>query len=150
MRTLQALGLALTCGVSLLILPAVADPAPSQTQPAASTAPANAPASTSSTTTPSNQTANPPASSATPAAPATKPGSDQVNEKSASYVAGYSDGCASSNLRYARQAHVKPGRDAKLYDSDNDYHAGWDKGYRKCEDRFTPGALPVMGNSVIM
>ena len=76
--------------------------------------------------------------------------SSQVDENSAAYVDGYSDGCASANLRYARQAHVKPNRDAKLYDNDNDYHDGWDHGYRKCEDRVTPAARPIMGNSAIL
>ncbi len=91
-----------------------------------------------------------PPSSPPPASPAPKPDADKVDETSFNYVTGYSEGCASSNLRYARQAHVKPNRDSKLYDSDRDYHEGWNHGYRKCEDRVTPGALPVMGNSAIL
>jgi hypothetical protein len=71
-------------------------------------------------------------------------------EDTASYTDGYSDGCASANLRYARQEHVKPNRDAKLYDSDKGYHDGWDHGYRKCEDKVTPGGLAIPGNSVVL
>lgn len=87
-----------------------------------------------------------PAASPTPQ----KPDPNKVDETSFNYVTGYSEGCASANLRYARQAHVKPNRDSKLYDGDRDYHEGWDHGYRKCEDHVTPGALPVMGNSSIL
>lgn len=86
-----------------------------------------------------------PAPAAPSASPVAKP-----QEESYSYVSGYSDGCASANLRYARQEHVKPNKDAKLYDSDADYHSGWDHGYRKCEDKVTPGGLSVPGNSVVM
>jgi len=71
-------------------------------------------------------------------------------EDSPGYVEGYSDGCASANLRYARQEHVKPNKDSKLYESDQDYHAGWDHGYRKCEDKVSPGGLSVPANSVVM
>jgi hypothetical protein len=164
--TLPAIRVVLLGGAFLLAVPALADPATpaGDTQPSAATAPAAA-APTSQTpaspAAPTNSTpaspapgaaasASPTPTSPTPAQPAAKPQPGQVDESSASYVSGYSDGCASSNLRYARQAHVKPGRDANLYDSDTDYHAGWDHGYRKCEDKFSPGALPVMGNSIIM
>jgi hypothetical protein len=137
------LRVALTCGAVLVMTPGMADPAPSAPSSppvVASPAPAaNAPAASAPT--------NP--SPVTPATAPPKPQSQQVNENSASYVDGYEDGCASANLRYARQAHVKPNRDPKLYDSDNDYHEGWDHGYRRCEDHVTSGALPVMGNSVI-
>jgi len=88
---------------------------------------------------PDPQTVKPaPSSSATPA------------EDSSSYTLGYSDGCASANLRYARQEHVKPNKDSKLYDADKEYHDGWDHGYRKCEDKVTPGGLSIPGNSVVM
>lgn len=66
------------------------------------------------------------------------------------YNVGYNEGCATANLRAARALGVKPGRDSKLYDSDQDYHDGWNKGYRKCEDKINPGGLSVPGNSVIM
>ena len=99
----------------------------------------------------SGQTASQPASSPTVATPLnTASDPNKVDENSSNYVDGYSDGCASANLRYARQAHVKPNRDGKLYDSDNNYHEGWDHGYRKCEDRVTPSARPIMGNSTIL
>ena len=96
---------------------------------------------------PTTFTVNPP--SDTPAAPAAPP-APQKEEDSIGYVDGYSDGCASANLRYARQEHVKPNRDSKLYDSDKEYHDGWDHGYRKCEDKVSPGGLSVPGNSVVM
>lgn len=99
-------------------------------------------------TPPSTAPAQTPSVAPAPAPQTPDPG--KVDENSAGYVDGYSDGCASANLRYARQAHVKPNRDAKLYDNDRNYHEGWDHGYRKCEDRMTPGALPVMGNSIII
>ena len=88
-----------------------------------------------------------PAPPSSPAAPATKP---VPQEESYSYVSGYSDGCASANLRYARQEHVKPNRDPKLYESDADYRAGWDHGYRKCEDKVTPGGIAIPGNSIVL
>lgn len=127
------------CGSS-----AFADPAATQgTTPAA---PPQAPSTTAPapTTTPSTA----PAQSTTPATPPAS--STQNEENSATYVEGYSDGCASSNLRYARQEHVKPNRDSNLYANDQAYHDGWDHGYRKCEDKITPGGLSIPGNSVIM
>jgi hypothetical protein len=78
------------------------------------------------------------------------PSSAAPAEDSISYTQGYSDGCASANLRYARQEHVKPNKDSKLYDADKEYHDGWDHGYRKCEDKVTPGGLSIPGNSVVM
>jgi hypothetical protein len=105
--------------------------------PSNTAAPPTTPASSPSTTPPTNA-APAPAKAAT------------IDENSEPYVDGYSDGCASANLRYARQAHVKPNRDPKLYDSDVNYHQGWDHGYRKCEDTVSPGALPIMGNSIIL
>jgi hypothetical protein len=103
-------------------------------------------------TPPSAPAPSTPTTAAAPAVPpaSTTPPKAQQPEDSPSYVLGYSEGCASANLRYARQEHIKPGRDAKLYDSDNDYHNGWNHGYRKCEDKITPGGLSVPGNSVIM
>ena len=115
---------------------ASADPA--TTPPSGATPPAASQA-------PAAPTAAPQAPAAAATAPASKP-----DEESYSYVSGYSDGCASANLRYARQEHVKPNKDPKLYDSDADYHSGWDHGYRKCEDKVTPGGLSVPGNSVVM
>lgn len=93
-----------------------------------------------------------PATSPTPSGPpnAATPTPPPAEEDSASYVGGYSDGCATANLRYARQAHVKPNKDSKLYDGDKEYHDGWNKGYRKCEDKTTPGGLSVPANSVVM
>ena len=85
-----------------------------------------------------------PAQSATPVASQPEHG-----EGSPMYNIGFNEGCATSNLRYARQSGQKPGKDDKLYDSDTDYHDGWNKGYRKCEDHVDQGGLPVMGNSVI-
>jgi len=88
---------------------------------------------------PTSPSTNPPAAASPPA-----------EEDSAEYTLGYSDGCASANLRYARQEHVKPNRDSKLYDSDKEYHDGWDHGYRKCEDKVTPGGLSIPGNSIVL
>lgn len=136
--TLTGLCLAIAiCGSS-----AVADPAaaPGATSPQAPSTAAPAPTTPSTSTTP--------AQSATPATPPAS--STQNEENSATYVEGYSDGCASSNLRYARQEHVKPNRDSNLYANDQAYHDGWDHGYRKCEDKITPGGLSIPGNSVIM
>jgi hypothetical protein len=109
------------------------------------TAPPQAPSATAPA---SNAPSTAPAQSATPATPPAS--STQNEENSATYVQGYSDGCASSNLRYARQEHVKPNRDSNLYSNDQAYHDGWDHGYRKCEDKITPGGLSIPGNSVIM
>jgi len=112
-----------------------ADPVAAPATPLVTTPPATAPAP---------GTASP---AAPQAAPVAKPATD---EQSYSYITGYSDGCATANLRYARQAHVKPNKDPNLYDSDTDYHSGWDHGYRKCEDKVVPGGLSVPGNSVVM
>lgn len=117
----------------------------SATPGATPTPPPQAPSTT--TTAP----ATPPTAPAESTTPATPPaGSTQNEENSASYVEGYSDGCASSNLRYARQEHVKPNRDSNLYANDQAYHDGWDHGYRKCEDKITPGGIAIPGNSIIM
>ena len=129
--------IAQACGAD----PVTAPPA-SQSAPASmASAPSNA---TAAPTTSSSSTAPPMSAAPAPAKAAT------IDENSEPYVDGYSDGCASANLRYARQAHVKPNRDPKLYDTDVNYHQGWDHGYRKCEDSVSPGALPVMGNSIIL
>lgn len=144
---MRSLYLALLCG--MFALPAAADPAPATSAPATPAAAATTSAATAPAATAPAATA-PAATTTTPAASAPAADPNKIDENSASYVDGYSDGCASANLRYAHEAHVKPGRDDKLYSSDNNYHEGWDHGYRKCEDRMTPGALPVMGNSIIM
>ena len=80
----------------------------------------------------------------TPPAPA-----GTVDEKSPSYNQGYDDGCAASNQE-ARKAHQGPVKNDQLYSSDAGYYAGWNEGFKKCEDKVTPSALPIPGNSVIM
>ncbi len=72
-----------------------------------------------------------------------------VDKKSASYAVGYNDGCAASN-KNARAQHKGPVKNDELYSSDASYYAGWNDGYKKCEDKVTPSALPIPGNSVIM
>lgn len=72
-----------------------------------------------------------------------------VDEKSASYAVGYNDGCAASN-QDARKAHQGPVKNDQLYTSDASYYAGWNEGFKKCENKTTPSALPIPGNSVIM
>jgi hypothetical protein len=106
------------------------------------------PASSTVLSAPSQATAPAAAATTTPVTPV--PPAGQSEDNSYTYVTGYSDGCASANLRYARQEHVKPNKDATRYDSDKGYHDGWNHGYRKCEDRSTPGAISVPGNSIIM
>ncbi len=123
--------------------------------PAANVSADPAPASSTVFSAPSQATAPAAAATTTPVTPvppasAPPPPAGQSEENSYTYVTGYSDGCASANLRYARQEHVKPNKDATLYDSDKGYHDGWNHGYRKCEDRSTPGAISVPGNSIIM
>lgn len=135
--------LSLVCIWTLVSLSALAGQTPASPNPAAATTNP----STGSTVSPATGSTVPLGSP--PTSPVQPSSTAQIDENSLSYVDGYSEGCASANLRYAHQAHVKPGRDPKLYDSDNNYHSGWDHGYRKCEDRVTSGGLPVMGNSVI-
>jgi len=72
-----------------------------------------------------------------------------VDEKSPSYTQGFDDGCAASNQQ-ARKAHQGPVKNDQLYGSDASYYAGWNDGFKKCEDKVTPSALPIPGNSVIM
>lgn len=72
-----------------------------------------------------------------------------VDTKSASYAFGYNDGCAASN-QDARKAHKGPVKNDQLYGSDASYYAGWNEGFKKCENKTTPSALPIPGNSVIM
>ena len=72
-----------------------------------------------------------------------------VDEKSPSYTMGYDDGCAASN-QDARKAHQGPVKNDQLYGSDASYYAGWNDGFKKCENKMTPSALPIPGNSVIM
>ncbi|HUJ02977.1 MAG TPA: hypothetical protein VLW75_05010 [Rhizomicrobium sp.] len=72
-----------------------------------------------------------------------------VDQKSPSYTMGYDDGCAASN-QDARKAHQGPVKNDQLYGSDASYYAGWNDGFKKCENKMTPSALPIPGNSVIM
>lgn len=72
-----------------------------------------------------------------------------VDTKSPSYAIGYDDGCAASN-KDARAQHKGPVKNDQLYGSDASYYAGWNEGYKKCEDKVSPSALPIPGNSVIM
>jgi hypothetical protein len=132
--------------LALLAADVLADPA---SAPVTSAAPSPAAQPTVPAPATGAPATNAPAAAAPDATQATPP-AGQSEEDSYTYVTGYSDGCASANLRYARQEHVKPNKDATLYDSDKGYHDGWNHGYRKCEDHVTPGALPVPGNSVIM
>jgi hypothetical protein len=75
----------------------------------------------------------------------------QVDKNSPIYDQGFQDGCAAVNVRYRKQSgHDDTARDDKLYASDANYHAGWDFGFRKCEDKVDQGGLPIPGNSVIM
>lgn len=74
-----------------------------------------------------------------------------VDKNSPIYDQGFRDGCAAVNARFRSQAdHEGPAQDEKLYATDNNYHSGWDYGYRKCEDKVDQGGLPIPGNSVIM
>lgn len=82
--------------------------------------------------------------SATAPAPA-----GNVDKNSPSYTMGYTDGCAASNQQ-ARKAHQGPVKDDKLYASDASYYTGWNDAFKACEDKVTPSALPIPGNSVIM
>lgn len=72
-----------------------------------------------------------------------------VDSKSPSYAMGYDDGCAASNQE-ARKAHQGPVKNDQLYGSDPSYYAGWNEGFKKCENKVSPSALPIPGNSVIM
>jgi hypothetical protein len=84
---------------------------------------------------------------------ATGPGAPdgKVDKNSPMFDQGFQDGCAAVNARYRAQSnHEGPARDDKLYGSDANYYAGWNKGYRKCEDKVDQGGLPIPGNSVIM
>lgn len=131
--------LLLGCAVLFSVHVAGADPAASTPASAASL-----PATASPSPTPSVTPSPAPPAATTPTPPV------QAEEDTISYSSGYDEGCASANLRFARQSHVKPNRDAKLYDSDKAYHDGWDHGYRKCEDKVTPGGIAIPGNSVVM
>jgi hypothetical protein len=82
------------------------------------------------------------------ASPAPPPGG-KIDENSAGYVSGFTDGCATANPRYRKENNLTAKRDPQ-YDTDADYHTGWDKGYLKCEDKVDSGGLPIPGNSVIM
>jgi hypothetical protein len=73
----------------------------------------------------------------------------KADENSPGYVSGFTDGCATANPRYRKENSLTAKRDP-MYDTDNDYHTGWDKGYLKCEDKVDSGGLPIPGNSVIM
>ncbi len=74
-----------------------------------------------------------------------------VDKNSPVYDQGFQDGCAAVNVRYRKQSdHDDTARDDKLYAADPNYHAGWDFGFRKCEDKVDQGGLPIPGNSVIM
>jgi len=108
------------------------------------------PATTSDSAAPAPPTAPAGPTAATPPSTPSPPPKPVSEEDTASYQDGFSDGCASANLRYARQEHVKPNKDPKLYDNDQGYHDGWNHGYRQCEDKITPGGLSVPGNSVVM
>ena len=70
-----------------------------------------------------------------------------VDEKSPSYSQGYDDGCAASNQE-ARKAHQGPVKNDQLYGSDASYYAGWNEGFKKCEDKVTPSALPIPTGSM--
>jgi hypothetical protein len=72
-----------------------------------------------------------------------------VDTKSPSYTMGYDDGCSASNQQ-ARAQHKGPVKNDQLYASDASYYGGWNDGYKKCENKVTPSALPIPGNSVIM
>ena len=80
---------------------------------------------------------------------ASAPSGPPVDENSAGYVQGFTDGCATANPRYRKDNNLTAKRDPD-YDKDNNYHKGWDKGYLKCEDKVDSGGLPIPGNSVIM
>ncbi|HVZ68400.1 MAG TPA: hypothetical protein VG891_02985 [Rhizomicrobium sp.] len=83
---------------------------------------------------------------------ASRPNPDQPTDKNSPvYDQGFRDGCAAVNARFRAQSnHEGPAQDEKLYTTDNNYHDGWDYGYRKCEDKVDQGGLPIPGNSVIM
>jgi hypothetical protein len=72
-----------------------------------------------------------------------------VDKNSPGYTQGYTDGCAASNQQ-ARKQHTGPVKDDKLYASSASYFAGWNEAFKACEDKVTPSALPIPGNSVIM
>jgi|HubBroStandDraft_2_1064218.scaffolds.fasta_scaffold103817_2 hypothetical protein len=75
----------------------------------------------------------------------------KADEGSPAYVMGFSDGCATSNPRYRKQNNLTAKRDEAQYNSDNNYHQGWDKGYLNCEDKVDQGGLPLPGgNSIIL
>lgn len=84
-----------------------------------------------------------------PAGPGGSAPAGKVDENSPGYVSGFTDGCATANPRYRKENGLTAKRDP-MYDTDNDYHTGWDKGYLKCEDKVDSGGLPIPGNSVIM
>jgi hypothetical protein len=74
----------------------------------------------------------------------------KIDENSPSYVEGFTDGCATANPRYRKENNLTAKRDPS-YDTDDNYHKGWDKGYYKCEDKVDQGGLALPGgNSVIM
>ncbi|HSZ74880.1 MAG TPA: hypothetical protein VK779_08670 [Rhizomicrobium sp.] len=83
-------------------------------------------------------------------APTASSDTTKPDEGSPAYVMGFSDGCATSNPRYRKQNNLTAKRDEAQYNSDNNYHKGWDKGYLSCEDKIDSGGLPIPGNSVIL
>lgn len=72
-----------------------------------------------------------------------------VDKNSPGYVHGYSDGCAAVNTR-ARKQHSGTVKDDKLYATDPSYFFGWNEAFKACEDKITPSALPIPGNSIIL
>ncbi|HEV2561699.1 MAG TPA: hypothetical protein VGT78_06120 [Rhizomicrobium sp.] len=72
-----------------------------------------------------------------------------VDKSSPGYTQGYTDGCAASNQQ-ARKQHTGPLKDDNMYSSNASYYAGWNEAFKACEDKVTPSALPIPGNSVIM
>lgn len=82
------------------------------------------------------------------AAPVSAPPGD-VDKNSPGYTHGYADGCAASNSR-ARKEHTGPVKDDNLYATNPSYYFGWNQAFKECEDKVTPSALPIPGNSVIM
>jgi len=72
-----------------------------------------------------------------------------VDKNSPGYTQGYTDGCAASNQQ-ARKQHTGPVKDDNMYSTNASYFAGWNEAFKACEDKVTPSALPIPGNSVIM